>query len=140
MRVVEIAPRGKKKKRGMCFTFPEGEGLSPRGGCQKRTDSNAARSKGRISLCHSQSIKSILCNRLQTMATKIQKAPANKQGGGMAGRTVPWEREREKVIKSRADELHLRGASPLEALLFNILRCQKACAASQRSSQKAGER
>lgn len=71
---------------------------------------------------------------------EISKGPRKQAGGGVAGRTVPWEREREKVIKSRADELHLRGASPLEALLFNILRCQKACAASQRSSQKAGER
>lgn len=77
MRVGEIAPRGKKK--GNVLHIPRGGGAESNGKLPERTDSNAARSKGRISLCHSQSIKSILCNRLQTMAKKFQKAPANKR-------------------------------------------------------------
>lgn len=77
MRVGEIVPGGKKK--GNVLHIPKGGGAESEGRLPERTDSNAAWSKGRISLCHSQSIKSILCNRLQTMARKFQKAPANKQ-------------------------------------------------------------
>lgn len=97
MRVGEIVPGGKKKKRE-CASHSRGGGAESEGRLPERTDSNAAWSKGRISLCHSQSIKSILCNPLQTMAKKFQKAPANKQNGwredGVLGERM---RESDKV-------------------------------------------
>lgn len=84
-----------------------------------RTNYGTAKSKWRISLRHSQHIKSILCNRLQTVAKKYQTVSQTTRPPTDSERTVngQWlERGKKKT-----DSLHQMNCTFEEFLLKTLL-------------------
>lgn len=93
----------------MCFTFPRGEGLRPRGGCQKEQTLMRHGLKGEYPFVTHKVSKASYATGCKQWKKKIHfKRPPQTSGAVADGEgTVSWEGENEKVIKSRADEVHL---------------------------------
>lgn len=104
-----MLPEGEKKWE--CASHPHGgggaEGLSPKGGCQREQSLMRHGLKGEYPFVTHKVSKASYATVCKQWRRNFKRPPQTSGAAADSEGTAPWEREKERVIKSRADELHL---------------------------------